>query len=100
MNQIEEKIAKEHIKKSKKKKEKYLEPIDLSNIINEKISFENLFSTNQIKVNFRTGTKIYLYCTICSVENSRTNSIEIYHIRHIKKGEINSFSQIKCLYKK
>lgn len=51
-------------------------------------------SNLKIKANTRTGSKIDKICCICGIENSKNNSIEMHHIKHIKKGKITGFSLI------
>lgn len=51
--------------------------------------------------NLRSGYKLRNKCSVCGVENSTHNPIQIHHIKHIKKGHISGFNEImKALNRK
>lgn len=60
----------------------------------QKIYAVDPFHILDVKVNLRTGTKIYMYCCICGAENSKGNPIEMHHIKHIRKGKVTGFGQV------
>lgn len=47
-----------------------------------------------IKSNTRTGSKIYMYCSICGTDHARNNPIEMHHIKHVRKGKVQGFSRV------
>jgi group II intron reverse transcriptase/maturase len=42
------------------------------------------------RINWRTAYKLNRYCVICG----STNSIQIHHLRHVRKGNISGFSKV------
>lgn len=81
---------------SRKESEKYKEVIRFEDII---FHYKNKLDpaplqAHDIRVNLGSGSKMYHYCSICGIDNSKGNPIEMHHIKHIRKGKVTGFSQI------
>jgi hypothetical protein len=60
-------------------------PLTPENLVNK--SLEDM---SKVTVNWRTSYKLSQYCCICGYNQD----IEYHHIKHIRKGKVEGFSQI------
>nr|WAK85009.1 hypothetical protein [Amicula sp. isolate GU52X-4 cfCalB7] len=71
-----------------------LKEIEFSDVFKKSYVLEDPFKEENIRVNLRTGLKIYGYCIVCGVDHTKKNPIVMHHVKHIKKGQIKGFMEI------
>lgn len=71
-----------------------LKEIKFQDVFKNSYVLEDPFKEENIKVNLRTGLKIYGYCVICGIDHSKKNPIVMHHVKHIRKGRIKGFMEI------
>jgi hypothetical protein len=71
-----------------------LKEIKFPDVFKNSYVLEDPFKEENIRVNLRTGLKIYGYCVICGVDHTKKNPIVMHHVKHIKKGKIKGFMEI------
>jgi len=71
-----------------------LKEIKFPDVFKNSYLLEDPFKEKNIRVNLRTGLKIYGYCVICGVDHTKKNPIVMHYVKHIKKGKIKGFMEI------
>lgn len=71
-----------------------LKEIEFQNVFRSSYVLEDPFKEENIRVNLRTGLKIYGYCVICGIDHTKENPIVMHHVKHIRKGRIKGFMKI------
>lgn len=71
-----------------------LEKIEFLDVFKSSYVLEDSFMEKDVKVNLRTGLKIFGYCYLCGVTHTKKNPIVMHHVKHIKKGQIQGFKEI------
>merc|ERR1712099_104686 len=65
-----------------------LNKIEFLDVFKSSYLLEDPFMEKDIRVNLRTGLKIFGYCALCGVMDTKKNPIVMHHVKHIKKGQI------------
>ena len=102
MNEIGFRIEAEKIKQFHKltkmkegiNKNFLLKEIEFQDVFKNSYVLEDPFKEENIKVNLRTGLKIYGYCAICGIDHTKENPIVMHHVKHIRKEQIIGFMEI------
>merc|ERR1711915_801335 len=71
-----------------------LNKIEFLDVFKSSYLLEDPFMEKDIRVNLRTGLKIFGYCALCGVMDTKKNPIVMHHVKHIKKGQIQGFKEI------
>jgi hypothetical protein len=83
-----------HMKRNKGEKFNYLPTIDFDQIS----KFENFpkdpFSKNLFSINLRSKYQLTKYCVICGKSPGKTQTLEIHHLKHVRKGKLEGFNAI------
>lgn len=95
-NADEKDIIMKNIIKNRKDKEKKhgLNPADFNDVVLYKSEINTPFTIQNIVVNLRTSFKLGTHCCICGAKPSKTNPIEMHHIKHVRKGKLSGFSEV------
>jgi len=71
-----------------------LKKIEFLDVFKSSYLLEDPFMEKDIRVNLRTGLKIFGHCDLCGVMHTKKNPIVMHHVEHIKKGQIQGFKKI------
>ena len=71
-----------------------LKEIEFQDVFKNSYVLEDPFKEENIRVNLRTGLKIYGYCAIRGIDPTKENPIVMHHVKRIRKEQIKGLIEI------